>query len=116
MLKKSTVLLVSIGLALVSCGKVQNTLIVTNHSGVTADRVAVTVCGEVYLFSGLTNGGAQTRHFRVTGDSGFKVSATLADGTTLTNGFGYVTGGAGSYGNHASLEIRQDRQIIGHQP
>ena len=94
----------------------QNTLVVTNHSGVTADRAAVTVCGEVYLFSGLTNGGSRAQHFRVTGDSGVKVSATLADGTTLTNGFGYVTGGAGSHGNQTSIEITQDRYVIGHQP
>lgn len=111
----NTVFLVTVCLALVSCGKVQNTLVLTNHSGVTANQVLVTVCKKDYVVRELKNGDSRTQHFKVTRDSGFLVSAALADGTTLTNEFGYVTGGAGEYGNRAEIEITKDRKIVGKQ-
>ena len=102
-------------LAFAACGRKQNILVVTNNSGVTAQQVTVKVCGKDYIFTGLTNGGSKTQSFSVDSDSGFLVSASLADGTTLTNGFGYVTGGAGAHGNSAEIEITQRRQIVGKQ-
>ena len=102
-------------LAFTSCGKVQNVMVLTNNSGVTADRVIVKVCGKDCVFTGLTNGESKTQAFAVDGDSGFSVAASMADGTTLTNGFGFVTGGVGAHGNRAEIEIAQGRQIIGKQ-
>ncbi len=103
-------------LLLASCGRVENTLTVKNTSGVTAAQVTVKVCTRSYGFTNLNDGESKTGTFTVDGDSGFSVSASLSDGTTLlTNSFGYVTGGAGAYGNHAEIEITKDRKITGKQ-
>ncbi len=102
-------------LLLVACGRARNTLIASNHSEVTAPRVIVTVCTRDYEFTDLKPGESKSLPFIVDSDSGFMVNATLADGTSASNGFGYVTGGAGSYGNRASIEITKDKQIIGRQ-
>ena len=107
--------LLSVALVFASCGRVQNTLLVTNRSGVTADRITVTVCGTPRVFTDLKDGESRTGTFDVRGDSGFLVRASLSDGTTLTDGFGYVTGGAGARGNHARVEITRDRKIVGTQ-
>ena len=80
-----------------------------------ADRVTVTVCGQDLLFVDLDPGEKQSQKFTVTSDSGFIVSATMNDGTVLTHGFGYVTGGAGAYGNYAEIEISPDKLITGNQ-
>ncbi len=96
-----------------SCGKVQNTVTVINNSGMKADRVTVTVCGQDLLFLDLDAGEKQSQKFIVTSDSGFIVSATLNNGTVITHGFGYVTGGAGAYGNHAEIEITPEKLITG---
>lgn len=88
---------------------------VTNKSGATVQKVAVTVCGVAYDFADIPDGGSKTRRFSVKHDSGFQVNALLADGTTVTTNFGYVTGGGGAYGNHADIEITKDRTIIGKQ-
>ena len=102
-------------LILVACGRARNTLTVSNHTEMTATRVIVTVCTRDYEFTDLKPQESKSLPFIVDSDSGFIVNATLADGISLSNGFGYVTGGAGSYGNRASIEITRDRQIIGKQ-
>ena len=94
---------------------VQNRMTVTNNTGVTVQKVVVTVCGITYKFADIPDGKSKTRRFTVYYDSGFQVDALLADGTTLTNTFGYVTGGGGAYCNGADIEISKDRQIIGKQ-
>ena len=111
----SSVTVLAIAMVATSCGKVQNSVTVINNSGLNADRVTVTVCGQNVVFENLAAGKKQSRSFSVNGDSGFIVSATLTDGTVLTNGFGYVTGGAGAYGNHAEIEIEPDKTITGKQ-
>jgi len=107
--------IVAIAVVVTSCGKVQNTVTVVNNSGLKADRVTVTVCGQDVVIENLEPGKKQSRKFSVTGDSGFFVSASLSDGTVATNSFGYVTGGAGAYGNHAEVEIAPDKSIKGKQ-
>jgi hypothetical protein len=102
------------GVALASCAKVSNEMVVTNNSGITAQEVAVTVCGERHVFTNIPDAGTKTEHFTVKHDSGFQVNVRLADGTSMATNFGYVTGG-GAYGNHAEIEITKDRQIIGRQ-
>ena len=111
----TTLAILAMALIVTSCGKVQNSVTVVNNSGLNADRVTVTVCGQDVVFEHLDAGKKQSRSFSVTGDSGFFVSASLADGTVVTNGFGYVTGGAGAYGNHAEIEIASDKSIEGKQ-
>jgi hypothetical protein len=111
----ATMAILAMTLIATSCGKVQNTVTVVNNSALKADRVTVTVCGQDVVFDNLDAGKKQTRNFSVTGDSGFIVSASLADGTIASNGFGYVTGGAGAYGNHATVEIAPDKSIQGKQ-
>lgn len=98
-----------------SCGRVQNRVTVLNNSGLKADRVTVAVCGQDVVFENLEAGKKQSRRFSVTGDSGFLVTASLSDGTVATNSFGYVTGGAGAYGNYAEIEIAPDKSIKGKQ-
>ena len=101
---------------LVSCGGWQNTLTVTNSSESTVEQVTVQVCSRSYVFAGLKAGESRTQTFVVDGDSGFVVTACLADGTgPLTNGFGYVTGGAGAHRNHAEITITKERKIVGRQ-
>lgn len=107
--------IVAMALVAASCGKVQNRVTVVNNSGLRADRVTVTVCGQDVVFENLDADKKQSRTFSVTGDSGFSVSASLSDGTVSTNAFGYVTGGAGAYGNHAEIEIAPDKSIKGRQ-
>jgi len=111
----NTMAILALALIVTSCGKVQNSVTVVNNSGVKADRVTVTVCGQDVVFESLDAGKRQTRGFSVTGDSGFIVSAAMSDGTVATNSFGYVTGGAGAYGNHAEIEIAPDKSINGKQ-
>jgi uncharacterized protein (DUF2141 family) len=111
----TSVAIVAIALVATSCGKVQNSVTVVNNSGQKAGRVTVTVCGQDVVFDNLESGKKQSRSFSVTGDSGFIVSAHLSDGTVATNSFGYVTGGAGAYGNHAEIEIATDKSIKGTQ-
>ena len=101
--------------ALASCAKVENRMTVTNKSGDTVRKATVTVCGVAYDFTDIPDGDAKTQKFSVKHDSSFQVDALLADGTTLTTNFGYVTGGAGAYGNHADIEIAGDRRIVGKQ-
>lgn len=98
-----------------SCGKVQNRVTVVNNSGIKADRVTVTVCGQDLVFDNLDTGKKDCQSFSVTGDSGFFVSASMSDGTVLSNAFGYVTGGSGKYGNHAEIDITGDKSITGRQ-
>ena len=107
--------IVTMALIVASCGKVQNSLTALNNSGLKADRVTVAVCGQDILFENLESGKKQSRSFSVTGDSGFMVTASLSDGTVATNSFGYVTGGAGAYGNHVEIEIAPDKSIKGKQ-
>lgn len=107
--------IVAMALVTASCGKVQNKVTVVNNSALRADRVTFTVCGKDVVFENLDAGKKQSRSFSVTGDSGFSVSASLSDGTVATNSFGYVTGGAGAYGNHAEIEIAPDKSIKGKQ-
>jgi hypothetical protein len=111
----ATMAILAMALVVTSCGKVQNSVTIVNNSGLKADRVTVTVCEQDVVFENLDAGKKQSRSFSVTGDSGFIVSASLADGTIATNGFGYVTGGAGAYGNHAEIEIAPDKSIKGKQ-
>jgi hypothetical protein len=111
----NTAAVLALALLMTSCGKIQNSVTVINNSGVKADRVTVTVCGQDVVFENLGAGKKASQSFSVTGDSGFLVSASLSDGTVATNSFGYVTGGAGSYGNHAEIEIAPDRSIKGKQ-
>ncbi|MBM3325148.1 MAG: hypothetical protein FJY66_05725 [Calditrichaeota bacterium] len=111
----NTAPILALALLVTSCAKVQNSVTVVNNSGVKADRVIVTVCGQDVIFENLETGKQQSRSFSVTGDSGFLVSASLSDGTVASNSFGYVTGGAGSYGNHAEIEIAPDKSLKGKQ-
>jgi hypothetical protein len=114
-MKRHWVLLAAVCVTFVSCGKGQNTLVVINHSGMTADQIAVTVCEKDHLISNLKNGDSATREFSIRGDSGVAVSVLLSDGSTMTNGFGYVTGGAGANGNRIEIEITEDGRIVGKQ-
>jgi hypothetical protein len=107
--------LLAISLVVTSCGKVQNKVTVVNNSGLKADRVTVTVCGQDVVFENLNAGKKESQSFTVNSDSGFVVSASLSDGTVATHSFGYVTGGAGAYGNHAEIEIASDKSINGKQ-
>ena len=111
----TSVAILAMALVATSCGKVHNKVTVVNNSGLKADRVNVTVCGQDVVFENLDPGKKQSQSFSVTGDSGFRVSASLSDGTVATNSFGYVTGGAGAYGNHAEIEILSDKSITGQQ-
>lgn len=110
-----TLSIVATVLIAASCSKTQNSMTVVNNSGLKATSVTITVCGQDLVFENLNTGDKQSRNFSITGDSGFIVSATLTDGTVVTNGFGYVTGGAGAYGNHAEIEISPDKSIKGKQ-
>jgi hypothetical protein len=110
-----TLAVIVIALSIASCGKVDNRITVVNHSGFTADRVTVDVSGQKIVFENIDDNKEESQSFSVTGDSGFNVSVRLSDGTVLTNGFGYVTGGAGAYGNHAEIEIMPDKSIKGKQ-
>ncbi len=110
-----TVAILVLALSVTACGKVQNSVTVVNNSGVKADRVTVTVCGQDVVFENLGAGKKASQGFSVTGDSGFIVSASLSDGAVVTSSFGYVTGGAGAYGNHAVIEIEPDKVINGKQ-
>jgi len=107
--------LLAIVLVATSCGKVRNRVTVVNNSGLKAERVTVTVCGQDVVFENLHAGKMESQSFLVKGDSGFVVSASLSDGTVATHSFGYVTGGAGAYGNHAEIEIAFDKSIKGKQ-
>ena len=102
-------------LSLASCAKVSNKMVVTNHSGTMAQKVVVTVCGKSLDITNLPDGGSASARFSVKGDSGFQVDVMLKDGASISTNLGYVTGGAGAYGNHAEIEITKDRQIIGRQ-
>ena len=112
---KRTVALLVACLALASCAKVSNKMVVTNNSGMTAQEVVVTVCGESHRFTDIPDAGSKSGRFSVKHDSGFQVSVRLVDGTSMTTNFGYVTGGGGAYGNHAEIDITKDLQIIGKQ-
>ena len=112
---KRTVAVLAACLALASCAKVSNDMVVTNNSGTAAQEVVVTVCGEIHRFADIPDAGSKSAHFRVKHDSGFQVDVRLVDGTSMTTNFGYVTGGGGAYGNHAEIEITKDRQIVGRQ-
>ncbi len=112
---KRTIAILIASVALASCAKVSNEMIVTNNSGVTVQEVVVTVCGESHRFIDIPDARLKSAHFTVKHDSGFQVNVRLTDGTAMTTNFGYVTGGGGSYGNHAEIEITKDRQIIGKQ-
>lgn len=92
-----------------------NVIVVTNNSGITAEVVVVTVCGESYRFTDINDTESRSARFTVKHDSGIQVDVRLVDGTSWATNFGYVTGGGGAYGNHAEIEITKDRQIVGKQ-
>ena len=102
-------------LTLASCAKMANVIVVTNNSGITAEVVVVTVCGESYRFTDINDTESRSARFTVKHDSGIQVDVRLVDGTSWATNFGYVTGGGGAYGNHAEIEITKDRQIVGKQ-
>lgn len=102
-------------LALASCAKVSNEMVVSNNSGIAAKEVVVTVCGKSYRFTDIPDAASKSARFVVKHDSGFQVDVRLGDGTVMATNFGYVTGGGGSYGNHAEIEITKARQIVGKQ-
>ena len=101
--------------ALAACNANRNRLTVHNRASLAATSVTVRVCGQELVFGSLGPGQSAHRPFRVTTDSSFQVRAAFADGTLATNEFGYVTGGAGAYGNRIDLEIAPDHSIRGVQ-
>jgi hypothetical protein len=112
---KRTLATVAVCLALASCARVSNEMVITNNSGIVAKEVVVTVCGETHRFVDIPDAGSKSAPFTVKQDSGFTVDVRLVDGTSMTTNFGYVTGGGGAYGNHAEIKITKDRQIVGKQ-
>lgn len=110
-----SLLTVCLCLSFASCAKVSNEMVITNNSGIAAQEVVVTVCGEIHRFADIPDAGSKSARFTVKHDSGFDVVVRLVDGTSMTTNFGYVTGGGGAYGNHAEIEITNDRQIVGKQ-
>ncbi len=110
-----TIAILIASLALASCARVSNEMVVTNNSGIRVQEVVVTVCGQSHNFTDIPDGGSKSASFTVKQDSGFQVNVRLTDGTSMATNFGYVTGGAGAYGNHADIEITKDLKIIGKQ-
>ena len=92
---------------------VQNRMTVMNNTGTKVQKVVITVCDRTYEFADIPDGKSQTRNFSIAHDGHFHVVALLPDGTTLTDDFGYVTGGM--YSEVANIEITKGRQIIGKQ-
>ena len=99
----------------ISCSRVQNRIEVVNLSGIEAVEIQITVCGNDIVFNDLEPGITQSDSFSISCESGFKVFALLADGSAITNEFGYVTGGSGAYGNRIEIKITSDKRIIGEQ-
>lgn len=110
-----SLLTVCLCLSFASCAKVSNEMVITNNSGIAAQEVVVIVCGDIHRFADIPDAGSKSARFTVKHDSGFDVVVRLVDGTSMTTNFGYVTGGGGAYGNHAEIEITNDRQIVGKQ-
>lgn len=113
-MKRNAALLALLCMALVSCGKKsENIMVVTNHSGITADQIAVTVCDKDYMFSNVKNGETVSKNFVVKYESSFSVSVLMEDGVTSTNGFGFVA--PGTNGVRAEIEINEDKKVVGTQ-
>lgn len=111
----TTLLLPLVVLLAAACGANRNRLTIENRADIAARLVTVGVCGQEYRMEDIAPGGRASTSFTVDRDSSFAIRADLADGTSITNEFGYVTGGAGAYGNRVEFEIARDRSIRGVQ-
>ena len=86
-----------------------NTMVVTNHSSVVAQRVVVRVCDEDYTLTDIHPNCSKSAFFRVTHKSGFDIRVFLGDGTSVTTNDGYIYGG--EFGCHVEIEVTKDRKI-----
>ena len=87
----------------------RNIMEIENASGKRAQMITVTVCRRQYRLENLPSGRSKRVAFEIAGDSGFQVDVTFDDGSTMSETFGYVTGGAGAYNNRAKITIPPDR-------
>ena len=95
--------------------QLQYRLTVVNQTGLLAETIHVEVCGRDIKLENVPPCESRTRLFRITRDSGFNVTVQLADGTHLTETFGYVTTGPMAYGNNIHIEITPEKTIQGTQ-
>lgn len=106
-----------LGLALVFGGvayglrKAENWLVVENRSGQTLASLQISLsnAGHVAVVENLPEGGTETASFRIRGDDSFVLKGSLADGTKVGGGFGYVTNG--DYGVRPRFVIRQGGRV-----
>ncbi len=66
-------------------------MIVINKASTPIADLVVTVCGKDYEFNSMSPADRVSAVFEITGDSGFLVNGSFADGKKITGGFGYVT-------------------------
>ncbi len=88
-----------------------NTVVITNNATQPV-KVDVTVWGQVITVENLGPGQTSKRFFRSdNSDSGFHVVATFADGTTIQQTDGYVTGGSIT-GERCEITVSNDSITI----
>jgi hypothetical protein len=88
----------------------RNRLVVENHSAQSIVLLEISIRSiPVATFRNLPDGGQGSASFRITGDSSFDLSGTLADGTRVGGNFGYFT--TGSYGEHPRFIVRGAGQL-----
>jgi len=92
----------------------QNIINIHNQTNETISSIEILVCKKNIILSSLAPHSKTSTSFIVSGDSGFIVKAKFSDSKELNAQFGYVTGGAGAYGNIANIIIKES-QIIGNQ-
>jgi len=88
-----------------------NRLTVVNRSGqpISQVKIAVTGSSSVVLFEDVPDRGDVSSTFAIGSDGQFRVSGTLADGTSLKGDFGYVT--HGMYGEQARFLVKPGGEI-----
>jgi hypothetical protein len=89
---------------------IENHVVIINDSGQEIAWVSVEVCGQSFDFHDIPDGGVKSPTFRATGDSGFIVTGSLADGTVFARDDGYVT--SAMHGVWAMFTIQDGGRIV----
>lgn len=95
--------------------RVQNNFVVENHTGQPIRSVRVEICDEMYNLGAIPAGGQSTQNFHIACDGGYRVLATLSDGTRIMGADGEVTTGYSGlrdriiFGANRSVTVKQSR-------
>src|SRR5437763_15792053 len=73
--------------------RVQNSFVVENQTGQAISSARIEICDEIYDFGVIPVGGQSWQGFHIACDGGYRVLASLRDGSRIAGADGYVTTG-----------------------